>query len=255
MKKRRMTAMPTLDRIAKTIVGPNEVHSLGIEKLAVLQDLKWGRLKAQEQAHFLRAARFVQALFDFEPDGWVITSGDDAKVRTLGEFGSTNWTQDLDEALWFARRDDAERFCEDDEDAWHIRRVSEVRRMWASQSPQGIAQGAAQSAGRGPRAITTARREPPPQPVMPPCDQRSTQHLLFLFRSFVIRNATQWIMGAGDHHHPIWQDLAEELEQHDLNHTPSSGPDYQYIQPMNRKPHAVLLEEFAAKGGDVADSQ
>ncbi len=56
--------MPTLDRIAKTIVGPNEVHHIGQHKLLELQDLKWGRLKSQEQAHFLRAARFVQALYE-----------------------------------------------------------------------------------------------------------------------------------------------------------------------------------------------
>lgn len=179
--------MPTLDRIAKTIVGPNESHNTGLAKLTELQDLKWGRVKAQEQAHFLRSARYVKALFDDE---------------------------------------------------------------------QGSTQGAAQSTEQGPRAITTGTPAPPPQPAAAPCDTRSTQHLLFLFRGFVIRNVMTWLNGAGDHHHPIWLDVAEELDQWDLNHEITSGPDYQYIQPLNRKPHAVLLEEFVAKGGEVdANSQ
>lgn len=46
--------------------------------------------------------------------------GQQDRYRTLELGGMSGWTADMQEALWFARRQDAERFAADDEDAWRI---------------------------------------------------------------------------------------------------------------------------------------
>ncbi len=55
---------------------------------------------------------------------WVVTDGShsigETKFRTLDEHGIPKWTLDPQEALQFARRQDAELFCKEDEDAWGI---------------------------------------------------------------------------------------------------------------------------------------
>lgn len=174
--------MPTLDRIAKTIVGPNEAHHVGPAKLIELQDLKWGRLKSQEQAHFLRAAKFVQALYDAEAG-------------------------------------------------------AQPPPLQPPPIPQhSVPVGVDRTTG----AIVFKNA---PTRVLD-ADQRSTEHLLMQFRSFVMRNVMTWLNGAGDNHHPIWLDVATELDMYDLNVDPKDGPDYAYIQPANRKPYTQLLAEF-----------
>lgn len=242
--------MPTLDRIAKTISGPNEATHVGREKLVELQDIKWGRLKAQDQAHLLRAAKFIQRLFDQEagPDGWVITSGDDTKAR-MHEYNDLSgsfvtWTKDLDKALWFARREDAEQFARDDDDAWHIRRVSEVHRMWGpaprSEGVPATGTGVPHATGGNRGAIVNDPAAPVPIPPLLPVCQLSDNDLLRLFRAFVTLNVTQWAMGAGDHHHPIWAALSEAIEGEDA----TFGPDWAFVQPLNRERHAVLLVQY-----------
>jgi len=54
---------------------------------------------------------------------------------------------------------------------------------------------------------------------------------LWLFREFVIKNATQWKLGS-NHHHPIWMHVAEALGD-----VPEirRGPEYQFIQPLNER--------------------
>lgn len=55
---------------------------------------------------------------------------------------------------------------------------------------------------------------------------------LWLYREFVIRNATQWQPGAG-HHHPIWAMIAELVNEEGGI---ISGPFYEFIQPeMTRR--------------------
>lgn len=54
--------------------------------------------------------------------GWLIENGkqgDELRYRTM-RHGLPEWTSDHLEAMRFARRVDAERFAEDDEDAWRI---------------------------------------------------------------------------------------------------------------------------------------
>ena len=54
--------------------------------------------------------------------GWLIENGkqgDDLRYRNM-EQGIPTWTADHNEAMRFARRVDAEKFAEEDEDAWRI---------------------------------------------------------------------------------------------------------------------------------------
>ena len=245
--------MPTLNQIAKTIVGPNDTTRIPVAKLHELQDVKWGRLKAQEQSHFLRAARYILELFEREPDGYVILNGDNTKARCWNDACLPGWTTEIDKALWFARRADAERFGAEDEDAWCVLRVSDVRVMWASRSApipppvpgNALPVGVERSTG----AIIT-RPPPLPHPEMLPVCQLSEQDLLRLFRQFVTLNATQWKLGSGDHHHPIWASLAEAITTEEA----TFGPDWQFIQPENRTPHAILLRAYTDNGGTFANS-
>lgn len=62
---------------------------------------------------------------------------------------------------------------------------------------------------------------------------------LWLYREFVIRNATQWQPGAG-HHHPIWAMIAELVNE---SGGIVSGPFYEFIQPENDKTLAALTGE------------
>lgn len=57
-------------------------------------------------------------------NGYIVADADRAKFRTWGMSGP-EWTDIVDDALWFARREDAEKFCEDDEDAWYVLRALE----------------------------------------------------------------------------------------------------------------------------------
>lgn len=241
--------MPSVELIARTINGPNESTHIGITKLREVQDISWGRLKAQEQAALLRSARFIQQLFEEQPDGWVITSIDDRYVRfwdTTGEYVGTeqpNWCKDLGMGLWFARRIDAERFCEGDEEAGHIRRASDVRAMWGARAPS---EGVPAPSTGAPYALGAPERVDAPQgtslryvPPTLPVDTNSLNDLLRLFRQFVLANATQWKAGS-NHHHPIWQDIAVAIDKEEA----TFGPDWAFIQPENRKPHALLLEEY-----------
>lgn len=61
------------------------------------------------------------------PDGFVVCDVNRTQFRTWGLSGS-EWTAALDDALWFARRSDAEKFCANDEDAWYIVEASKLRR-------------------------------------------------------------------------------------------------------------------------------
>lgn len=60
--------------------------------------------------------------------GWLVEDSRNhpsgIRYRTWGDFGP-EWTNDPSKALRFARRQDAEMFARDDEDAWHI-----VEHMW-----------------------------------------------------------------------------------------------------------------------------
>jgi len=57
-----------------------------------------------------------------EETGWLVENGKvgaDLRYRTM-ESGQIVWTQDVDKAIRFVRRQDAEMFAFEDEDAWKI---------------------------------------------------------------------------------------------------------------------------------------
>lgn len=60
--------------------------------------------------------------------GWLVEDSRNhpsgIRYRMWGDLGP-EWTNDANKALRFARRQDAEAFCRDDEDAWHV-----VEHMW-----------------------------------------------------------------------------------------------------------------------------
>lgn len=57
-----------------------------------------------------------------ETRGWVVANGNGDKWRIMTMMGP-DWVDDVDKALWFARRQDAEAFAEGDEDAWLVQAV------------------------------------------------------------------------------------------------------------------------------------
>lgn len=85
----------------------------------------------------------------------------------------------------------------------------------------------------------------PPERALPILIDRTTPtEVLSLFREFVIKNASQWRMGAGDHHHPMWSLVSGHLEDESASY--QGGPYYQFLQPENRKSLQDLIEESGA---------
>lgn len=109
-----------------------------------------------------------------------------------------DWTESIDEAIWYARRQDAELLHAEDCDACFIREIDMKGRVV------------------------------------------DTVDLLHLFQEFCVANATQWKLGAGDHHHPIWGMVSEAI-----NHRVpiTEGVSWAFIQPTNR----LSLEELRKK--------
>lgn len=71
---------------------------------------------------------------------------------------------------------------------------------------------------------------------------RKLHEALWLFREFVIRNATQWETGAG-HHHPIWVMLAELISE---DSGLVAGSYYRFILPDNDKSLEELQKQERA---------
>lgn len=231
--------MLTQIKIAKTIAGPNDATHIGEDKLRELQDLTWGRLKSQEQNHILRAASYLLELFN--ASAYVVANGSGDRFRCMGDFADgsgdfVDWTSDLGRALQFARREDAEAFAKDDEDAWTIQTVGEIR--YRQSKPEGSLTGRVPASGRD--IPPSAPPQTPQTARCLPVDTATTDDVLRIFRQFVCLNATQWAMGAGDHHHPMWEWLSERIETEENK----TGPDWAFIQPTNRKRHSVLAEQY-----------
>lgn len=177
--------IPSIERIARTINGPNDATHIGTAKLHELQDVRWGQLKSQEQASLLRSARYVRELME--------------QAALGGEEAGTDIPPPI---------------------------PSEPR----------------------PAA-------PPPLPGTPrsmlPVEAQSPGEVLRLFRQFVNRNVVTWMNGAGDHHHPIWELVALNVEGEEE----TVGPDYAFIQPLNRTKHAVLVEQYVDMSNERAATE
>jgi hypothetical protein len=77
--------------------------------------------------------------------------------------------------------------------------------------------------------------EPIKQELLP-VDDSTPEDVLRLFRAFVIQNATVWQAGS-NHHHPIWELVANCIDGPE----PTNGPEYAFIQPLNRERLSVLI--------------
>lgn len=73
------------------------------------------------------------------------------------------------------------------------------------------------------------------------------EEVLRMFRQFVQRNVTQWQVGAGDHHHPIWGEIAEVLDDADINHDVNDGPEWLFNLPDNRRSLDELWQDHGGK--------
>lgn len=72
------------------------------------------------------------------------------------------------------------------------------------------------------------------------------EDMLWRFRHFVDRNATQWRLGAG-HGHPIWPAIAEALGRCGLNDVPiRDGAEWRFSDATNR----TSLEELEGEQAD-----
>ena len=60
-----------------------------------------------------------------KPHGWIIGNGNRDKWRFI-DHGCSSWTSDPLKALRFARREDAEQYCAEDEDAWCVIEISDL---------------------------------------------------------------------------------------------------------------------------------
>ncbi|MDX2165715.1 MAG: hypothetical protein SF182_01570 [Deltaproteobacteria bacterium] len=97
--------------------------------LFICQWCKASARRAEDLVHetHCRAARaLLGAACSLLDAGYVIGNSDRTRWRTLDGHGFARWTDDLDAALHFARRRDAEAFAAEDEDAWCILTVGEA---------------------------------------------------------------------------------------------------------------------------------
>lgn len=64
--------------------------------------------------------------------------------------------------------------------------------------------------------------------------KKNLRRVLRLFRDFAIHGTGQWKMGAGDHHHPMWEMVSLALgDDNDLHPTQA---EWSFIYPENREP-------------------
>lgn len=232
--------MLTIDRIAKTINGPN-IQPRGPHLLEELQDVRWSQTHSQDQLRLKRAAEFLSVLIEQHAHelAYVVANANGDRFRCMGDNGTgdfVDWTDDLQKGLMFARRDDAEAFAKEDEDAWKILRVRDV--LSQQSKPKQGAPGAVRTSGRD--NPPSGSPKSPTDPRCLPVDKATEDDVLRIFRQFVSLNVTQWRMGAGDHHHPMWGWLSERIESEEN----TQGPDWAFIQPENRKRHCVLVEDY-----------
>lgn len=86
--------------------------------LWIWADSKWG-FTVLTAALMLIYARNWWLWKHEEGSGWVVADAQGDSFRAWGDWGP-GWVDDAEEALFFARRRDAEAFCAEDEDAWRI---------------------------------------------------------------------------------------------------------------------------------------
>lgn len=305
--------MPPALRLAMHFIPGAGVNDLPKESRFEIEEIQlhaMSRLNPQSRGDLVRRAEAALArIADGYSVSYVISNGSDDRWRYWRTdplsteeqwYSGPDWTADVNKACHFARREDAETWAHDDEDAWFIRRRiilagdGKLEELQTTQQAvdldiaarteaaaklcmqaQRVAQAPpniwavgdllplirdmaafisffapdAKPAGQlAPSSEGQVSEEPPPPTFCLPVDKRSAAEVLLLYRAFILRNVTQWAMGAGDHHHPIWEHVAVNVEGIE----PTSGPEWQYIQPENRQPLVVLEELARQKEYDTA---
>jgi len=234
---------------------------------------------------------------------WVVTNSEGDKFGIWD--GGPTWSKNIDQALKFADRESAEKYCADDEDAWRVVAIPDHTPLTDAQrktAADAIAEYVAESIKTMPKElrrvadtfpdnhwdrnvlmfmadlvdppvnrVLNSREQiaeaiadvadavltlsiPEDGPKMVLVDDTDPVMVLQLFREFVTRNATQWVMGAGDHHHPMWELVATAIEngseilpEADLHR----GTAYAFIQPTNRKPWSEFAQSQELDNGAV----
>jgi len=200
---------------------------------------------------------------------FVVTNGTNTKFRGWNETGPC-WVEDLQDAVQYARREDAEKVHAEDEDAWHVREVGQladkalyrpmlIEETWhlarydkhkvdALVDFSGLGLGREQeqiavticAAAMNRSHVDTSALRAYFETIMATMVERSfadvipsdpAVDVLHLLLEFCTANATQWRLGAGDGHHPIWRMVSETLG----GRTPiTEGSRWLFIQPENR---------------------
>lgn len=119
-----MTTNITKERV-KEIIDWQASRKLMLQSNLVTPDSPPEIVQAIEvQADTIAALERLKAI-DKDETAWLVEDGGTpARYRTMDESG-IHWTDDVNKAIRFARRDDAEMFSAGDEDAWRI-----TQHMW-----------------------------------------------------------------------------------------------------------------------------
>lgn len=111
--------------VLKTRMGRPEGWKFG-EELQELQRLSADHKRRETAAWQAAAAALRLARVDANVLGWIIANGKKEGEGLAYRFidndagGVTGWTPDVNKALRFARREDAEQFAHHDDDAWRM---------------------------------------------------------------------------------------------------------------------------------------
>ena len=106
------------------IVGVLDVAGAAADTIMVTLTLTQAQIDEIKQAILSQEPGKLE-LLSAAPSPWVVGNGACNQFRAM-DGGQIVWTTDVNEALQFARRKDAESFAEEDEDAWQIVQVNQA---------------------------------------------------------------------------------------------------------------------------------
>lgn len=80
-------------------------------------------------------------------------------------------------------------------------------------------------------------------------------YVLLIFRAFVSNNAKVWALGANDHHHPMYELMAEALDKRAINSRKLETAEWQFIQATNRQSLTKLFYDQRMEERNKASEQ
>jgi hypothetical protein len=119
VQKERDTLKAELERVTGERDAWERRHTEAVQELSAKLDSASRQIEEEQDIAVQQQSRAEAAERSLETQGWVISDGQDKQYRTF-ENSYCEWST-LDKAIRFARREDAEAFAAEDEDAWHIR--------------------------------------------------------------------------------------------------------------------------------------